>query len=62
MMSLFLFILILSSTMHLSDATRQGSSPSPHRWSAQWEKPPWGAEPGIELEPALHIHNGLSVQ
>jgi hypothetical protein len=33
--------------------TRRGSSPSLHRWSAQWEKPPWDAEPGIELRPAL---------
>ncbi len=40
-------------TIHSSVATRRGSSPSPHRWSAQWEKHPWVAEPGIELGPAL---------
>jgi hypothetical protein len=60
MMSLFLFILILSSTV----ATRRvPPHPSPHRWSAQWEKPPWGAESGIELEPALQIQkqNSLSL-
>ena len=33
-------------TLHLSVAIRRGSSPSSHRWSAQWEKPPWGAERG----------------
>jgi hypothetical protein len=27
--------------------------PFPHRWAAQWEKPPWDAELGIELGPAL---------
>jgi hypothetical protein len=26
--------------------------PFPHRWAAHWEKPPWDAEPGIELGPA----------
>ncbi len=37
------FIQYLDSSV----ATRQGSSPSPHRWSDYWEKPPWGAELGI---------------
>jgi hypothetical protein len=41
-------------TVHLSAAIRRGSSPFPHRFSAQWEKPPWGAEPRIELGPALY--------
>jgi hypothetical protein len=26
---------------------------SPHRWSAQWKKPPLSAEPRIELGPAI---------
>ncbi len=29
-------------TIHSSVAIRRGSSSSPHRWSAQWEKPPLG--------------------
>jgi hypothetical protein len=58
-----LFVLIFSSTyihsitliqyLYSSVATRQGSSPSPHRWSDFWEKPPWGAELGIELGSTL---------
>ncbi len=40
-------------TVHSSVAIRRGSSPFTHRWSAQWEKPPWGAEPRIELGPAI---------
>jgi hypothetical protein len=38
--------------MHSSVLIRRGSSPSPHRWSAQWEKPSWGAERSIEHGPA----------
>jgi hypothetical protein len=34
-------------------AVRRGSCTSPYRLLAQWEKPPWGAEPRIELEPCL---------
>jgi hypothetical protein len=30
-----------------------GLSPSPHRLQAQWVMPPCGAEPRIELGPAL---------
>jgi hypothetical protein len=56
-MPLFLFILIF--TMHSSVATRRVSSPSPHHWSAQWEKPPRCAEPGIELGPALQQADSL---
>ncbi len=40
-------------TIHLSIAVCWGLSPSPHRLKAQWEDPPCGAEPGIELGPAL---------
>ncbi len=43
LMPLFLFILIFSCTY----------SPSPHRWSAQWEKPTWDAEPRIGLGACL---------
>ncbi len=32
---------------------RRGLSPSPHRLKAQWEKTPCGAEPRIELRPAV---------
>jgi hypothetical protein len=35
----------------------RGSSPSLHCWSAQWEKPLWGAEPRIKLGPALQEAN-----
>ncbi len=33
--------------IHSSVATCRGSSPSPHRRSAQWETPPWGAQPAL---------------
>jgi hypothetical protein len=39
-------------TIHLSVTVHQGLSPFPHRLSAQWEKPPCGAEPRIKLGPA----------
>ncbi len=42
-------------TIHSSVVIHRGSSPSPHRWSAQWDKPPWGAEPRIELELELEL-------
>ncbi len=41
-------------TIHLSVTIRRGLSPSPHCLQALWEKPPCGAEPSIELGPALH--------
>jgi hypothetical protein len=47
---------------HSSIVIRRGSSPSPHYWLAQWEKPPWGAEPRIELEPALRQADALSTE
>jgi hypothetical protein len=40
-------------TIHLSIAIRWGLSPYPHCLKAQWEDPPYGAEPRIELGPAL---------
>jgi hypothetical protein len=69
-MPLFMFILIFSSThsfhyihtVHLSVGTRRGSSLSPHRWTAQREKPLWGAEPGIELGPALQQADALPAE
>jgi hypothetical protein len=66
MMTLFLFILILNityiHTVHSSVVIRRGSSPSPHRWSAQWEKPPWGAEPSIDHGPALQQADALPTE
>ncbi len=53
---LFFILYITCSTFipSLSSVViRWGSSPSLHRWSAQWEKPRWGAEPRIEVRPAL---------
>ncbi len=47
-------------TLHSSVAIRRGSSPSPQFRSAQWVKPPWGAEPGFELGPALQQADALS--
>jgi hypothetical protein len=40
-------------TIHFSLANRWGLSPIPHWLYAQWETPPCGAEPRIELGPAL---------
>ncbi len=52
----------LVNTVHSSAAIRRASSPSPHRWSARWEKPPWGAEPRIELGPALQQGKALQTE
>ncbi len=41
---------------------RQGISPSPHRLKAQWEKPPCGAEPRIELGPAVQQADALPTE
>jgi hypothetical protein len=46
-------------TIHLSITIRWGLSPSPHRLKAQWEDPPCGAEPRIELGPALQQADAL---
>jgi hypothetical protein len=59
LMPLFLFFISFSfiHTLHAHILTsiynRRGSSPFPHRWTAQWQTPPWGAESGFELGPAL---------
>ncbi len=45
---------------HSSVAIRRGFTPTPmHRWSAQWEKPPRGAEPRIELGLAIQLADVL---
>jgi hypothetical protein len=49
-------------TIHLSVAIRWGLSPSPHRLKAQWEDPPCGAEPRIELGPALQQADALPTE
>jgi hypothetical protein len=41
---------------------RRGLSPSPHRSVAQWERPPCGAEPGIELGPAFQQADALPTE
>ncbi len=46
-------------TIHSSVAIRRGSSPSAHRWSAHWEKPPRGAEPRIEVGHTLQQADAL---
>jgi hypothetical protein len=38
-------------TVHSTVVIHRGSSQSPHRWSAQWEKSPSGAKTRIELGP-----------
>jgi len=38
---------------------RRGPSKSPRRLWAQWEKPPWGAEPRFELGPAIQQADAL---
>ncbi len=46
-------------TIHLSVAIRRGLSPFLHRFYAQWKTPPCGAEPRIELGPALQQADAL---
>jgi hypothetical protein len=72
MKPLFLLILILYITfihsitfiqLHSSVVIQRGSSPSPHRWSAQWDKPPFrGAEPRINLGPSLQQADELPTE
>ncbi len=40
----FSFIHTIHSHIHTSMNIRRGPSPFPHRWSVQWQTPPWGAE------------------
>ncbi len=47
---------------HLSIYIRWGLSPFLHRLSAQWGKPPCGAEPWIELGPALQQADALPTE
>jgi hypothetical protein len=71
MMQQFLLILFLYITyIHTitliqyikSVVIHRGFSPSPHRWSAQWDKPPWGAGPRIELGPAYPQADALPTE
>ncbi len=48
--------------MNSSVAIRRDSFPSPHRWSTQWKKPLWGAEPRIEVGPALQQADALPTE
>ncbi len=41
---------------------RRGLSPSPHRLTAQWDRPPCGAEPRIELGPAFQQADALPTE
>jgi hypothetical protein len=68
-MSLFLFIFsyFLQHTYtfiqsHYSVTVRRDISPSPHRLSAQWEKPPCDAEPRIEFGPAPQQADALPTE
>jgi hypothetical protein len=61
-MPLFLFIFFIFYTIHTvqsSNHIHTIHSPRPLSISsslvAQWERPPCGAEPGIELGPAAHM-------
>jgi hypothetical protein len=49
-------------TIHSSVVIRWGLSPSAHRLKAQWEDPPCGAEPRIELGPALQQAGALPTE
>ncbi len=49
-------------TIHLSVAIRRGLSPSPHRFVSSVGKPPCGAEPRIELGPALQQADALPTE
>jgi hypothetical protein len=49
-------------TIYISVAIRWGLSPSPHRLKAQWEDPPCGAKPRIELGPALQQADALPTE
>ncbi len=72
-MPLFLFIFEICTvntaqsfyhihTVHSSVAICWSSSPFPHCWSAQWVKPPCGAEPSIKLRPALQQADALPAE
>ncbi len=64
-MPLFLFIfhifIIYIHTIHSSVSIRWGLSLFLHRFYAQW-KPPCGAEPKIELGPALQQADALPTE
>jgi hypothetical protein len=49
----FSFIYTIHSHILTFINIRRGSPPFLHRWKAQWQTPPWGAESGFELGPAV---------
>ncbi len=63
-----LFILSFSSihnhihTVYSFTSIRRGLSPFLHSCFAQREKPPWGAEPGFELGPAIQQASALPTE
>jgi hypothetical protein len=62
---LFLYFITLIQYNHpitFIQYIRRGLSPSPHRSVAQWERPPCGAEPGIELGPAFQQADALPTE
>jgi hypothetical protein len=61
-MPLFLFIFHTFIQSHLSVIICRSFSPSLHHLSAQWEKPPCGAEPRIELGPASQQADALPIE
>jgi hypothetical protein len=46
-------VLVFLSHILTSINIRRGESLFRQCWTAQWQTPPWGAEPGFELGPAL---------
>ncbi len=56
-----IFITYIQSSNHIQ-YIRRGLSPSPHRLTAQWDWPPCGAEPRIELGPAFQQADALPTE
>jgi hypothetical protein len=46
-------------TVHSLISIRRGLSLFSHRFFATMEKPPWGAEPGLKLGPAIQQASAL---
>jgi len=58
----FSFIHTIHSHTVASMIICRGSSTFLHRLTAQWQKPPWGAESGFKLGPALQRADVLSIE
>ncbi len=58
----FIHTYIHSITIHSSVSIRWSLSPFHHRLYAQWGRPPCGAEPRIELAPALQQADALPTE